>query len=71
MNILITGARGGIGLDVAQRLLEHGHTVFATVHHQSSVAPLKAVLARYGERTVVEKLDILQPEDRLKVNKKR
>jgi hypothetical protein len=35
------------------------------------VAPLKAVLAGYGERAVVEKLDILQPEDRLKVNKKR
>ena len=30
-NILITGCKGGIGLDVACKLLKRGHKVYATV----------------------------------------
>lgn len=66
--ILITGTRGGIGLDSATRLLENGHTVYATVHFEKDIAPLKEKLAIYGERAIVEKLDILLESDRNKVN---
>ena len=66
--ILITGARGGIALDATKRLLDNGHTVYATVHFESDVAPLKEKLSSYGERAIVEKLDILDKDDRKKVN---
>ncbi|MCW8901022.1 MAG: SDR family NAD(P)-dependent oxidoreductase [Gammaproteobacteria bacterium] len=66
--ILITGARGGIGLDAAKRLLDNGHIVYATVHLESDVAPLKETLSAYGERAIIEKLDILEEHDREKVN---
>lgn len=65
--ILITGARAGIGLDVALRLLDRGYTVYVTVHSESSVEPLKDRLLAFGDRAIVEKLDILQEADRLKV----
>jgi short-subunit dehydrogenase len=65
--ILITGARAGIGFDVAQRLLDNGHTVYVTVHSEPSVAVLKEQLVVYGDRAIVEKLDILKEEDRQKV----
>jgi short-subunit dehydrogenase len=66
-NILITGARGGIGLDAARRLLDNGHTVYATVHSEKDVAALKEKLSQYSKRAIVEKLDILDESDRLKV----
>lgn len=65
--ILITGTRGGIGLDAAIRLLEIGHTVYATVHRESDVVALKEKLSSYGERVIIEKLDILEDSDRQKV----
>lgn len=61
--VLITGARRGIGHDVARRLLERGHEVWATVHRESEVAPLQAALQGLG-RVHVEKLDITDPADR-------
>ena len=66
--ILITGTRGGIGLDAATRLLDKGHTVYATVHCEKDIAPLKEKLAAYGESAIIEKLDILLQSDRDKVN---
>ena len=66
--ILITGARGGIALDATKRLLDNGHTVYATVHFEYDVASLKEKLSSYGERAIVEKLDILDQDDREKVN---
>ncbi len=66
--ILITGCRGGIGLDTAHRLLERGHTVYATVHQEKSVQGLKGALGTYGDRAIVEKLDILDAADRHKVH---
>lgn len=67
--ILITGTRGGIGLDTAQRLLTLGHTVYATVHHQESVKHVQKVLAEFGDLAIVEKLDVLQADDRDKALK--
>lgn len=65
--ILITGARGGIALDAAKRLLDNGHTVYVTVHNESDVAALKENLSSYGECAIIEKLDILEKNDRQKI----
>lgn len=66
--ILITGARGGIALDAAKRLLDNGHTVYTTVHNESDIAALKENLSSYGKHAIVEKLNILEKNDRQKVN---
>jgi len=62
-NILITGCRGGIGLDVACKLLKRGHKVYATVHRENSVDALRVALKTHGENFVVEKLDITKADD--------
>jgi len=67
-SILITGCRGGIGLDVACRLLKRGHTVYATVHKESSVDELRTVLPLFGENFVVDKLDVTVVNDINKVD---
>ena len=61
--VLITGARRGIGLDVTRRLLARGHEVWATVHREAEVAPLRAELGGAGA-VHVEPLDITVPADR-------
>lgn len=63
-SILITGAGTGIGRDTARSLLERGHKVYATTHHDAQVAPLQDAL---GRSAVVFKLDITLPEDRAKI----
>jgi short-subunit dehydrogenase len=62
-NVLITGCRGGIGLDTARRLVQRGHTVFVTVHNSADVSRL---WAEFGPRrnVSVEKVDITDPADR-------
>ena len=67
-SILITGCRGGIGLDVACRLLKRGHWVYATVHRESSVDELRTVLKSFGETFVVDKLDVTETDDINKVD---
>jgi short-subunit dehydrogenase len=62
-SILITGCRGGIGLDVACRLLKRGHRVYATVHRETSVDELRSVLKSFGENFVVDKLDVTESKD--------
>ncbi len=62
-NVLITGCRGGIGLDVACKLLKRGYKVYATVHRKNSVDDLRVVLKPYGEDFVVKKLDITKAND--------
>jgi short-subunit dehydrogenase len=67
-SILITGCRGGIGLDVACRLLKRGHTVYATVHRESSVNDLRTALQSCGENFVIDTLDITESSDIDKVD---
>lgn len=67
-NVLITGCRGGIGLDVACRLLRRGHRVYATVHKENSIDELRTVLASFGENFVVDKLDVTAMNDIDKVD---
>ena len=62
-NILITGCRGGIGRNVACKLLKRGHKVYATVHREDSIDDLRLVLKQYGENFVVEKLDVTEAND--------
>lgn len=67
-SILITGCRGGIGLDVACRLLKRGHKVYATVHRETSVNDVRTVLRSFGENFVVDKLDVTEASDVDKVD---
>ena len=64
--ILITGARGGIGLSAALKLGERGHRVIATVHRRESIAEVEKAARAAGVELAVEKLDILDPMDRQK-----
>jgi short-subunit dehydrogenase len=65
-NVLITGCRGGIGLDAAKRLASRGHNVYATVHSESSIEGTKASFGPNAGNVTVEKLDITSPADREK-----
>jgi short-subunit dehydrogenase len=67
-SILITGCRGGIGLDVACRLLKRGHKVFATVHREASINDVRTVLTSFGDNFVVDKLDVTEASDVNKVD---
>lgn len=67
-SILITGCRGGIGLDVACRLLKRGHKVFATVHREASINDVRTVLKSFGDNFVVDKLDVTDTSDVNKVD---
>ena len=67
-NILITGCRGGIGLDVACRLLKRGHKVYATVHRQISILDARTALQSCGENFIVDTLDITKSSDISKVD---
>ena len=62
--ILITGCRGGIGLDAAQRLAARGHTVYATVHSESSIADVRAAFGSNAGNVTIEKLDVTSAADR-------
>ena len=67
-SILITGCKGGIGLDVACRLLKRGHKVFATVHREVSINDARTVLKSFGDNFVVDKLDVTDASDVNKVD---
>lgn len=64
--VLITGCKGGIGLDAAQRLAKNGHTVYATVHREESIDELQKAFTPNGDNVVIEKLDITDAADREK-----
>lgn len=67
MKILITGARGGIGLEAALQLAERGHDVIASVHLAESIPVVEAAARENGVVLAVEKLDILDEKDRQRV----
>lgn len=67
-SILITGCRGGIGLDVACRLLKRGHKVYATVHREAAINDVRTVLKSFGDNFVVDKLDVTDASDVNKVD---
>ncbi len=69
MKILITGCKGGIGLDAAKRLAARGHTVYATVHSEGSVGSVKTAFGAGAANVTVEKLDVADAADREKAGK--
>jgi short-subunit dehydrogenase len=64
--VLITGCKGGIGLDAARRLAARGHTVYAAVHGEKSIETVRAAFGADARNVYVEKLDITDPGDREK-----
>jgi len=62
--ILITGTRGGIGLETALQLAANGHAVIATVHHEKDIPTVAAAAKQRGVTLAVEKLNILNEKDR-------
>lgn len=65
MNILITGARSGIGLDVALALEKRGHFVYLTTHTMRQAETLKKELS--SSLILCFPLDITKEEEREKV----
>jgi short-subunit dehydrogenase len=66
MKVLITGCKGGIGLDAARRLAARGHTVYAGVHNEGSIGSVRAALTENIANVTVEKIDITNAADREK-----
>ncbi len=64
--ILITGAGSGIGHDTALSLAQRGHHVAATTHTEESAEQLSKEAKKIGLSIDCAKLDILNPEDRVK-----
>jgi len=69
MQILITGCKGGIGLDAARRLAARGHTIYATVHSATSVESVRTAFGENMGNVTVAKLDITDAADREKAGK--
>lgn len=65
--VLITGCRGGIGLDVARRLVQRGHTVYVTVRDEPDVTRLQAEFGS-AQNVIIEKIDITDPADQEKAS---
>jgi len=63
-NILITGAGSGIGRDTAFELARRGHRVIASTRTNKRASQLKQAAEEARLDIRVQKLDILQPEDR-------
>ncbi|WP_267963631.1 SDR family NAD(P)-dependent oxidoreductase [Testudinibacter sp. TR-2022] len=53
----ITGASGGLGIELVKKALNEGHTVVAAVRKPAALADLGA---EYRERLIVEQLDVTQ-----------
>ena len=62
--ILITGTRGGIGLETALQLSARGHDVIATVHHEQDIQAVQQAADHRGLSLTVEKFNILNQHDR-------
>lgn len=60
--IIVTGASGGIGIQIVKRLLDHGAIVIATDVNEKSLEELKREFFQYHERLLTEVLDVRNPE---------
>ena len=69
MKILITGCKGGIGLDTARRLAARGHSIYATVHNEASIESVKVAFGESAAKVTVEKLDVTDAADREKAGR--
>jgi len=69
MKILITGCKGGIGLDAARCLAARGHSIYATVHNEASIESVKAAFGESAAKVTVEKLDVTDAADREKAGR--
>lgn len=67
MNILITGARSGIGYQTALELINKGHFVYLTVHTNEQLEKLKKDNNLINKNVNIIKLDVTCEEDRKKV----
>jgi 2-hydroxycyclohexanecarboxyl-CoA dehydrogenase len=59
--VLVAGASGGIGRAAARMLLERGARV--TLHYRSNVDVLSPLAEKFGERVLLAKADLTQPQD--------
>ncbi|MDO5638969.1 MAG: SDR family NAD(P)-dependent oxidoreductase [Neisseria sp.] len=56
----ITGASGGLGIELVKKILAEGHSVVAAVRKPEALAGLQA---EYGSRLIAEKLDVTRIGD--------
>ena len=63
MNVLITGANRGIGLELTKKMLIGGHYVYATVRNRHEKGPLQDLLVAYPEHISLHTVDAVVPED--------
>ena len=59
---IVTGASGGIGIQIVKLLLEEGGIVIATDINESSLQELKSEFSKYQDRLITEILDVRKIE---------
>lgn len=62
MNILITGAASGIGLEIVKKINRNNH-IYLTVHNRKEILRVKRILKDYNNVEIF-KLDVTNKEDR-------
>jgi NAD(P)-dependent dehydrogenase (short-subunit alcohol dehydrogenase family) len=58
MNIFITGANRGIGLELTKQCLEAGHSVIATARDPDAATHLHDLTTQFGSKLTIMKLDV-------------
>lgn len=62
MNVVITGASRGIGLELTRQLLEHGDEVVALARRPSASANLAALKDKFGGRLLLVDVNLKDPD---------